>query len=193
MRHTTVFQIARLCTAHLDELCILRDISPDGLRADVYCPVTAGEPITIELRTGHEVSGKVAWTQDRAIGVAFDEPTPIATMLTHCSFDDRLDKIRPLRIAVDIPAILCIGEREISVRVRNISQAGMKIGADERLRPDERCEIRIPQFDRHGVIVRWSRDGESGLMLVQPMTYIEFAAWRQRLAEAGTEGYSAFS
>lgn len=193
MRHTTVFQIARLRTAQLDELCILRDISPDGLRAEVYCPMAPGEPIRIELRTGHEVSGKIAWAKDHAIGVAFDAPAPIATMLTHCSFDDRLDKIRPPRIEVDIPAMLRIGEREISVRVRNISQAGMKIGADERLRPDERCEIRIPHFDRHGVIVRWSRDGESGLMLMQPMTYTEFAAWRQRLAEDGADAYSAFS
>ena len=160
-----------------------------------------GEPLTIELRTGHAVSGKVAWAKDNHIGMAFDAPAPISTMLTHCSFDDRMDKIRPPRIDVDIPAMLRVDGVEMSVRVRNISQAGVGITVGERLRPEMRCEIRIPAFDRRGVIVRWSREGECGLLLMQPLTYTEFVTWRQRLAQsaegAGSEpepdGYRAFS
>ena len=62
-RHRTVLQVAKLSTQHGDELCILRNVSAGGLRAEVYCHLAVGDPVRLELRTGRGMAGRVVWTQ----------------------------------------------------------------------------------------------------------------------------------
>lgn len=184
VRHATVFQIAKLTVGDREELCILRDVSPNGLRAEVYFPLAVGEDVTVELRTGHSVTGRVAWSREQAIGVEFRRPIPMQAMLAHCSFDERVGKIRPPRIVDDLPGVLRIDQVDHPIRVKNISQAGMRILIDRPLRVEMQCAVEVEAFGRRPVSVRWFRDGEGGLLLSQPMTFAEFALWRRALARA---------
>src|SRR4051794_40702660 len=79
VRHTTVMQIAKIRLANgREELCLLRDVSPDGLRAEIYVAVSPGDRLEIEMRTGHTISGTVAWVEADHVGVAFDAPVPVS-------------------------------------------------------------------------------------------------------------------
>jgi hypothetical protein len=183
VRHTTVFQVARIITPGWQELCILRNVSPGGLKAEIYIPATEGERVTIELKTGHCLRGKIVWTRDQFIGVQFDEPVPMMSMLTHCSLDDRIERIRPPRIEVDLWGTLRIDHEEVPIRVSNISQAGLKFSTLRKLRADARCEVQLDELGWKRATVRWCRDSDAGVMLVQPLLYPEFAHWRRRLHE----------
>ncbi|WP_293975706.1 PilZ domain-containing protein [Sphingomonas sp.] len=184
-RHTTVLQVARLCTERSEELCILRDISDTGLRAEVYCRLQIDEPVTFEMRTGHRVSGTVVWVRDNSIGVRFGATISVPEVLAHCSFDDRLGRIRPPRIDVAMPGLLLSGRELIDVTIRNISQAGMKIRTATSLLAGSEVTVRLAGIGQRGAKVRWYRDGEAGLQLLQGLTYPEFANWRvECLAEA---------
>ncbi len=179
VRVTTVFQIARIITSRSEELCILRDVSPDGLRAEVYIPMRIDDELTIELRTGHKVAGRIVWTRDGMIGVKFHRSVPMSAMLARGLSDERRGKIRAPRIDVDLPALLCIDDQEIEVRVCNISQAGLRVVTDRMFRPHGDCVIRLDGLGGRKARIQWCRGEETGLLLVQPLTYGEFVAWRQ--------------
>lgn len=185
IRHATVMQIAKLRLASgEEELCLLRDVSPEGLKAEIYIDIAVGERLEIELRTGHRVSGAVAWTDGRMTGVVFDEVVPMSAMLAHCSFDDRLGKLRPPRLIVDMPGKMRIDFVEQDVRIGNISQAGLQIDAPEPLQPGTPCAITLPGLSPRPATIRWCRDGQAGLLLGVPFDYIAFANWRSALAKA---------
>lgn len=178
IRHTTLFQIAKLCSAHSEELCILRDISDTGLRAEIYCRVQPAEIVTFEMRTGHRVSGRVVWARDNVIGVHFDALISVPEVLAHCSFDERLGRMRPPRIDVDMPGLILSGRDLIDVSIRNISQAGLKIICPQPLLTGSDVTVRLTGIGQRGAKVRWQREQDCGLQLLQPLTYAEFTAWR---------------
>lgn len=187
-RHATVLQIAKLSTDQCEELCILRDISSNGLRAEVYCPMNIGDEVSFELKTGRRVSGRVAWTDGKSIGVEFDVKIPVLAVLAHQTLDELGYKARQPRLRTDAPARLYIDDNAISVRLCDVSQAGTRISVDRILRLGARCEIALEGLGRRKAIIRWYRNGEAGVLFVQPMTYPEFAAWRQMVTRTGEGG-----
>ncbi len=180
LRTATVFQVAKLITTRFEELCLLRDVSPSGLKAEVYCPVTAGERIEIELKTEHRVTGRVAWSDGASIGMQFDHEVPMLAMLAHCAFDDRVARIRPSRLVCSLDGGLVVDGREEAVTVLNVSLAGLKITLDQHPH-DPRAIAVLPQLGRRACTVRWARGGEAGIQFDEAMRYPDFVEWRRRL------------
>jgi hypothetical protein len=52
----------------------IRNLSSGGLMADCTEPLTAGEQVVLDVRGIGEITGRVAWSHDGHIGVAFDTP-----------------------------------------------------------------------------------------------------------------------
>ncbi|HWI86122.1 MAG TPA: PilZ domain-containing protein [Sphingomonas sp.] len=178
VRHAVVSQIAKIrLKSGREELCLLRDISPDGLRAEVYVNLHAGEELEIELRTAHGVKGRVAWAEGNMIGVAFAEPIPAAAMLAHCSFEIG-GNLRPPRLKVDMRGLFRINNEAKMVSIANISLAGLQIAAPEQLRLGTACTIALPKLPACAATICWWRDGNAGLMLVKPFDYATFVEWR---------------
>lgn len=187
VRLTTVFQVAKLATTRFEELCILRDISPNGLRAEIYRPVALGEFVTVEFRTGHSVIGCVVWARDSSIGVSFAEPVSVVNILSHSSFDERVGRIRPPRLTVDLLGRLRTLDQDVEIRLVDISQAGAKLEVEATFLPNTPCDLWMPSLDRKRGLVRWSRDGVAGLMFADPIKFRDFACWRQALARQMTD------
>jgi hypothetical protein len=179
IRHTTVMQVAKIrLGSGREELCLLRDISPEGMKAELYFPVEAGAHIEIELRTGHMLGGCIAWAENKLIGVAFDEAMPMSAMLAHCSFDDRMGTLRPPRINVDMRGLLKFGIEERGVRIGNISQAGVQVDIAQPLQTGAPCSVGMPGLALRPATIRWWREGQAGLQLNEPLDYPEFSEWR---------------
>lgn len=183
VRHTAVMQVAKIrFGADREELCLLRDISPEGLKAQIYVPAEVGTDVEIELRTGTVLGGCIAWVESNFIGVSFDEPMPMAAMLAHCSFDDRMGALRPPRLVVNMNGVLKLGIEERRVRIGNISQAGLQIDIADPLHAGSPCAIALPGLPLRAATIRWWRDQQAGLLLSEPFDYTEFAAWRSIVA-----------
>ena len=179
VRHAVVNQVAKIrLSSGREELCLLRDISAEGLKAEVYIPLERGASLDIELRTAHTVRGKVVWVADKDIGVAFDAPIPAAAMLAHCSFEVNGGSLRPPRLKVNLRGLLRIGAAAQMVSIGNISQAGMQIAAPEPLRTGAACSVALSGLPARAAAVCWWRDGDAGLMLTDPFDYPTFAQWR---------------
>jgi len=179
VRHAAVNQVAkiRLATGR-EELCLLRDISAEGLKAEVYIPLERGVSIDIELRTAHTVRGRIVWAANNEIGVAFDAPIPAAAMLAHCSFEANGTNLRPPRLKVNLRGLLRIGADARMVSIGNISQAGVQIEAPEPIRIGVQCSIALPGLPARAAAICWWREGHAGLMLTEPFDYPYFARWR---------------
>lgn len=179
VRHPVVNQVAKIrLESGREELCLLRDISAEGLKAEVYIALERGARIDIELRTAHTVSGRVVWVADKQVGVAFDAPIPAAAMLAHCSFEVSGGRVRPPRLKVNLRGLLRIGAVAEMVNIGNISQAGMQVAAPEPLAINTVCSIALPGLPARAASVCWWRDGDAGLMLTEPFDYPTFARWR---------------
>lgn len=178
LRRAIVQEIAKLVTDGREELCTIRDVSPGGLKAEVYRSVPEGTRVKVELRTGRTLAGKVAWARQGHIGIQFDEHVPISAILTHCSFDARIGTLRPPRVACDLRGTLRIDFQDVAVRVENISQGGLKVISDEAVRPGGRCQIEVERLSMRAATVCWWHNGEGGLLLSKPLSFEEFAAWR---------------
>jgi hypothetical protein len=49
------------------------------------------------------------------------------------------------------------------------------------------CDLWLPCLDRKRAMVRWSRDGVTGLMFAHPIAFRDFACWRQAVAAQADE------
>jgi len=182
VRHTVVNHVAKIrLESGREELCLLRDISAEGLKAEVYVPLAKGMHIHIELRTAHTVGARIAWVADNEIGVAFDAPIPAAAMRSHCTFETNGGNLRPPRLKVCLRGLLRIGAGAQMVSIGNISQAGMQIDAPKPLRPGTICSIALPGLAARAASVCWWREGHAGLMFAEPFDYPAFTRWRANL------------
>ncbi|MET0309592.1 MAG: PilZ domain-containing protein [Sphingomonas sp.] len=184
-RHVTVLQVAKLVTARCEELCIVRDISSGGLKAEVYCRLTVGDAVRIQFKSGHEVSGRVAWVDAHHIGMAFDAAVDIETLLLRRERGLDGKPLRAPRLRIDIPAALRIAGEQLSIQLCDISQDGCKVRSHRLLRPGSGCEIALPLLGYRLASVRWARDGHAGIMLHERLSYPDFAHWRHRLGSIG--------
>lgn len=181
IRHAAVNQVAKIRLASgREELCLLRDISDEGVRAEVYLPLAVGAAIDVEFRTAHSAAGRIAWVAGKEIGVAFAAAIPAAAMLAHCSFEDNRSALRPPRLAVRLRGLLRIEAEARMVNIGNISQAGLQIEAPASLKSGATCSIALPGLPARAATVCWLREGNAGLLLVEPFDYPTFAAWRAR-------------
>ena len=179
VRHAAVNQVAKIrLPSGREELCLLRDISAEGLKAEVYISIERGLAIDIELRTAHTVRGRVVWAASNEIGVAFDAAIPAAAMLAHCSFEANGGSLRPPRLKVNLRGLLRIGADARMVSIGNISQAGLQIEAARPLRVGTQCSIALPGLPARAAAICWWREGHAGLMLTEAFDYPDFARWR---------------
>lgn len=184
-RYRTVLQVAKLQTARGDELCILRNVSAGGLRADVYRELAVGEPVRFELKTGRSVAGRVVWTDGPAIGVEFDRKVPILAYLAHQAIEELGRRVRPPRVHIGERGLMRVGDREFAVEIIDASQAGMRVRTDRVLSEGGECQVISDGLGERGAIVRWCHSGFAGLQFKQPLQFRDFAAWRTRNKPTG--------
>ena len=181
VRQASLLEVAKMTIGGKSELCRLRDMSAEGLRAELYCPVTIDQDVTIELRTGHLIHGRVAWANGGDMGVAFDAHIPITEMLSHCSFDGRVTTVRAPRLDVDITATLLVKHFKQPAQVVNISQSGCKLLLDDYFDADTPCTLLIPELGSLEGEIKWWRDRDGGVMFEEMIGYARFVEWRRAL------------
>ncbi|MBC9032974.1 PilZ domain-containing protein [Sphingomonas sp. JC676] len=184
-RHITVLQVAKLVTETCEELCIVRDISSGGLKAEIYCPLQLDDKVQIQFKSGQQVDGHVVWLEDRQAGIEFDQTIETERLLVRRERDPEGNPVRAPRLKVDMPGMLRVNGEQACVHVGDISQDGCKVHSDLLLKPGIGCEISLPGLGFRMAAVRWFRDNEAGVRFHERLSYQEFAQWRHRLVSGG--------
>ena len=175
-RIATVFRPILIETEQFAGFCLLRNLSPNGMRGQVYTSFGEGLPITVQFGPDQIVQGTVIWCKDEYVGVRFDEPVDVERVLSDLGrklVEGKLNRAPRLQIECD--AELVFGDRTLAIEVQDVSQRGIKAVASF-IVPGDEVWVRLNGLERKAV-VRWTQGRTAGLNFVVPLSFEELAHW----------------
>jgi len=116
--------VALLHSGGVSDICVVRNVSPNGLSVRVYRKLFPGNEVEIEFRSGELLKGSVVWEDEYDLGIVFPRPIDVTQVLAS-RWSTQAEKRRALpRIALDCAGWLSNGLRSVEVMLRDISQGG---------------------------------------------------------------------
>lgn len=177
-----VYRVATLRWDHIEALCLIRNISSGGLMGRLHTELMPGKAITIEIRSGTLIPGRVAWSRDALVGIAFDRQIDVLEVLhAPVAGEPGLTQRMP-RVRISCPVALQADGGRHQVTLVDVSQGGAKL-ATALLKEGDRVTVAIQGLDPHRAEVRWAHDGRAGLRFAVPIPFERLAQWaleRQR-------------
>ena len=154
-RHLTLYRVGLLDLANRRELCLIKNISAGGMMIRAYCALRPGEPVTVELKCGQPVHGRISWIEGGSAGIRFDRPVDVIDILSSTSTDKRP---RMPRVATDGVATIRQEDSAFQVRLVDISQGGVRVIGREPLKPGRETLVSILGLPPQRATLCW-RDG----------------------------------
>lgn len=173
-RHMTLYRVGSILVENRRELCLIKNISAGGMMIRLYCSIANCTPVTVELKSGQPISGKISWTRDQNAGIAFDEAIDVIEILS-----TTMDGPRPRmpRIETHCHAMLRDGANVLRVQACDISQGGMKIRCESIVSPGSDVILTLPGFEPLPGIASWNDNGFTGITFNRLLPLGELVAW----------------
>jgi len=180
-RHLTLYRVGSILVEKRRELCLIKNISAGGMMIRLYCSIAESTPVTVELKSGQPISGRISWTRSHHAGIEFDQPIDVIDILS-----STMDGPRPRmpRIETTCYAALREGANTLRVRARDISQGGVKIECETLLPQGADVIVTLPGLPPQPGIVCWTDDGFIGITFNRLLPLGEVVAWLQEQREA---------
>lgn len=181
-RYLSLLRVGALLSDGRRELCLVRNVSAGGMLIRPYSPISAGTEVSVELKHGETVSGIARWIEEGLVGIAFDEPIDVVALLTTSE-----DGPQPRMPRIELSCTAWVREDADIYRTRtlNISQGGMSVEGDPRLRADTEVIVSLAGLGPIPGLVKW-KDGDRygiGFNRVLPVSELmSFLRQQQRFA-----------
>ena len=166
-RSVAVIKAAKLVCGR-EHLCLIRNISPAGLMADMHRPMPPGTPLVVLLTESLPQSGTVIWTRGETMGIRFDHEIDVTDVLAELIRAPQERRARLPRFDVDAWARLRVGARVFSIRLRNISQGGARMRIHG-LNSPEPAVLSMNGFRSVQGVIRWCHGTRAGISFNQPL------------------------
>ena len=156
-RHLTLFRVGPMVVRGRRELCLIKNISAGGAMLRLYTTgIGVGEPLTVELKCGQPLHGKVTWVRDQQLGMTFDREIDVLAMLS-CGEDGP----RPRMPRIETNVLVSVREGADTKRLRacDVSQGGIKVVAKHQLTRHADVVVSLSGLPPQHGVVRWL-DGE---------------------------------
>lgn len=180
-RHMTLYRVGSIQVEDRRELCLIKNISAGGMMIRLYCSIAEGTPVTVELKSGQPVQGKISWTRDNNAGIGFDEPIDVIDVLS-----STMDGPRPRmpRIETNCFATLRDGANMLRVQACDISQGGVKVRCETIVPPGADIIVSLPGLEPQRGIACWNDRGFLGITFNRLLPLGELVAWLQEQRES---------
>lgn len=170
-RFTLLIRTAKLISSSGEFLCVIRDASASGVSIRTFHPLPHGEQLTLELPNGDQHAIERVWEREGSAGFRFSVPVDIDRLLQNKS---RYPK-RPVRLKLQLPALISCHGTTAGVVVRNISQQGALIESPLRLALDQKLRLEADNLPVIQASVRWRKDADYGLVFDDTFQFAELA------------------
>lgn len=179
-RHMTLYRVGSILIENRRELCLIKNISAGGMMIRLYCTIAEGASVTVELKSGQPVSGKISWTRDQNAGIAFDQTIDVIDILS-----SSMDGPRPRmpRIETDGFATLREGSNVLRVRICDISQGGVKVACETVLPQGADVVVGLPGLEPQPGIACWTDGGFTGITFNRLIPLGDLVSWLQQQRE----------
>lgn len=176
-RHLTLFRVGALLVDGRRELCLIKNVSAGGMLLRAYCPLTVGQSVAVELKTGQPLAATVGWVGDGQAGLAFAAPIDVVAILAH---NEAGPRPRMPRIETDAWATLREGANSYRLRACDISQGGAKLECSEAVTPNAAVVLSLIGLSPQPGVVRWVAGGFVGVSFNRLIPLAELVAWLQQ-------------
>jgi hypothetical protein len=162
------------------ELCLIRNISAGGMMIRAYSNIDPGTRVRIELKQGEPVSATVKWAKDENVGLEFDEPIDVISLISVSG-----EEPRPRMPRVEVNCTAWVREGAIVHRTKavDVSQGGLKIHSSKNLAIGAEVIVTLTGLSAAPGTVRW-KDGDSyGISFNGPLALPTLVGWLQQQQE----------
>lgn len=160
-RHVTILKVSKVVRKCGEELCVLRNLSTQGAKADVAEPYLVDENVILNLRLGESIDARVAWVSDKSIGIVFHQPIDLETVLTNlCAEEQRTGGPRVSTLA---EGRIQLGSDWHDILIENLSQKGARILSGFNLQTGTSVCLDLEGIGAIPAVVRWSDMSIAGL------------------------------
>jgi hypothetical protein len=173
-RHMSLLRVGALLIGDRRELCLIRNVSVGGMLIRAYSAIEPGTRLSIELKQGEAVHGAVLWAKDDLVGVSFDEPIDIVSLITTSS-----DAPRPRMPRLEVRCTAWVRDGAIVHRTRavNISQGGVRVETAKGLTAGSQVTVTLPGMPPEQGVVRWSDEEGCGITFNRVLALSQLVAW----------------
>lgn len=183
IRQLALLRVALLHAAGASDICVVRNVSPNGLSARVYRKLSAGDQVEIEFRSGELLAGSVVWEEEYDVGIVFPQPIDVSQVLAS-RWSAEATKRRSLpRIIVDCAGQLSNGLRSVDVRLRDISQGGASLVSRAPVSGLGKVRLSLPDLPPIAGVVRWTSGANLGVSFNECLAFEMLARWIQARRE----------
>ena len=185
-RVMTLYRVGAIVIDHRRELCLIKNISAGGMMIRAYCPLVEEMALSVELKSGQAIAGKVGWLQDHSAGITFDEPIDVIQILS-----SSLDGPRPRLPRIEVGGYATVREGANAHRAMlcDISQGGMKIKCKAGLPVGADVVMSLPGLPTLHGVTRWTDADHTGITFNRLLPLDELVGWldgqREKLRAVG--------
>lgn len=175
-RHLSLLRVGSLAIDDRRELCLIKNISAGGMMIRAYSEIKPGTRLTIELKQGEPVSATAKWVRDDNVGLAFDHPIDVISLIS-----TSLEEPRPRMPRVEVSCTAWVREGATVHRTRavDVSQGGLKIHSSKDLPIGAEVIVTLTGLSPTSATLRW-RDGESyGITFNRALPLPTLVSWLQ--------------
>ena len=180
-RFTLLIRAAKILSPCGEYMCILRDASVSGVRAQIFHPLPAGRRFVLEMPNGERHRVETVWERESHAGFRFEGRVELERLIG----DPGPFPKRPVRLAVQMPALLSHAGQSSAAVIRNLSQSGARIDCQTHLAVDQKLRLEAEQLTAIQACVRWRKNTEYGVVFDRTFRFDELACLVARLQQPG--------
>ncbi len=172
-RSRSVYRPAIIETAKYSGFCMVKDLSSEGVMTETSANLSEGDPVRLGFTEHAMIAGKVVWSAGGRLGIKFDHPIDVNTILVGSAVEELS---RAPRLPIDCP--VDIGDDITTTRnlVLNVSTKGFRIRSSA-FKVGQKLSVQITGMPSKKAVVRWTAEDEAGLEFLIPLTYDELETW----------------
>lgn len=180
-RHMTLYRVGSILVEDRRELCLIKNISAGGMMVRLYCPIEEQTQVTVELKNGDPIRGKISWVKDHNAGIAFDETIDVIDILSSAM---DAPKPRMPRIETECHAVLRDGGSPVRVKVCDISQGGVRLECQTILPQGADVIVTLPGLEPQPGLACWVDRGFIGVAFNRLLPLGELVSWLHEQRES---------
>jgi hypothetical protein len=156
----------------IDFFCdvMIQNVSSAGFMSEADVELDMGETVHLTLDDKGYQTAVVQWTEGRQFGASFE--TPLARYGAGYEMDfgtGANHRPRQRRIALQVPARVCLGGPVQPAVVRNLSQSGMLLEIDAALLKGQHVLVKLGNRPLIAGSIKWTEEGRIGVESMEPI------------------------
>jgi len=179
-RVTVMIRPAKLIADKREFLCVVRDVSENGLKLRLFHALPEHGHLTIEFENGDRHAIQLVWQNGELAGCLFVDEVDLPSLIA--AHQGPYPRRQP-RLHVAVEAVLCTGGLRTPITMRDLSQRGAAIDCPGWLMIDELVRIESKVLPTIHAKIRWRRPPRYGVVFEQTFRLEELALACARLGQ----------